>query len=493
MRISKILVLLYAALFAVLGLAFWTNPERAALRFDLDALGASGLATLRGDLGGMFIGLAGLCAIGALTRRRLLLLAAAGVLSAIVVGRIINMIVHAGAAGPPINLPVEAIGIAVLVWHARSLDKPATPMATRSRLIWGAGLGVGVLALVAALLSAPVEDALFQRIARQTLTSNNAALMNDDALRVAICGTSAPLPSHDRAKACVAVIAGGKFYIVDVGPESVENLMEWKLPLGRIGGVLLTHFHSDHIGDLGELNLQTWAAGRPGVLPVYGGPGVDQVVAGFNQAYGVDQGYRTAHHGPQMMPPETWPMAARQVDLVGPATPAMSRTAVVLDDGKLKITAIEVDHGPVHPAYAYRFDYKGRSVVVTGDTRDHAPLAVASKGADILVSEAIARPMVSTLERTAREVGNDRIARIMHDIQGYHVSPIEAAGMANQAGVKLLVFYHLLPAPDNALTKRMFMRGVSQARHGDWAMAEDGSLYTLPLGSDQVRIGRIGQ
>ena len=98
------------------------------------------------------------------------------------------------------------------------------------------------------------------------------------------------MPSAERAKACVAVFAGGKFYVVDVGPESVENLVLWGVPLSSIGGVLLTHFHSDHIGELGELNLQTWANGRPGPLTVYGGPGVEQVVEGFNVAYRLDQG-----------------------------------------------------------------------------------------------------------------------------------------------------------------------------------------------------------
>jgi ribonuclease Z len=79
----------------------------------------------------------------------------------------------------------------------------------------------------------------------------------------------------------------------------------------------------------------------------------------------------------------------------------------------------------------------------------------------------------------------------MHDVQSYHISPEEAADAANKAGVKLLVFYHLLPAPDNFLTRRVFTRGVNGVRQGDWTMAEDGSLYTLPIGSHDIRIGRI--
>ena len=65
------------------------------------------------------------------------------------------------------------------------------------------------------------------------------------------------------------------------------------------------------------------------------------------------------------------------------------------------------------------------------------------------------------------------------------------AGLANDAGVKLLVLYHLLPAPDNLLARRLFTRDMNRSREGDWTMASDGSLYTLPLGSTQVRIGRV--
>jgi len=79
----------------------------------------------------------------------------------------------------------------------------------------------------------------------------------------------------------------------------------------------------------------------------------------------------------------------------------------------------------------------------------------------------------------------------MDDIQSYHISPAEAAQAANQAGAKLLVLYHLIPAPDNAILKSIFTRGLDKARSGDWDLAEDGSLYTLPVGSKDIRIGRV--
>lgn len=360
------------------------------------------------------------------------------------------------------------------------------------RWMWvGGGLVVVAGILAGVLLNPRVEQWMFERGAATVTARDNSGLLEDDALRVAIAGSSAPLPSQRRAKACVAIFAAGKFYLVDAGPESVENLVLWRIPLSRVGGVLLTHFHSDHIGDLGELNLQTWAGGRPAPLDVYGGPGVEQVVDGFNRAYRQDQGYRTAHHTAKLMSPEAWPMRAHPVELSGSATPERSRSGPVLTDGELRITALEVNHDPIVPAYAYRFDYKGRSVVVTGDLKYHPPLVQGARDADILVSEAIERSMVEALQRNATTAGNDRTAKIMHDIQDYHISPAEAADIANKAGVKLLVFYHLLPAPDTFLTRRLFGHTVGGVRKGDWTIAEDGSLYTLPLASKDVRIGRV--
>src|SRR5579862_5619184 len=81
-----------------------------------------------------------------------------------------------------------------------------------------------------------------------------------DGLKVFMCGTSGPLPVRDRAKACVAIQAGAALYMVDVGPESTENMMAWRMPMATARAVFLTHLHSDHLGDLGEFNMQSWVA-----------------------------------------------------------------------------------------------------------------------------------------------------------------------------------------------------------------------------------------
>ena len=366
----------------------------------------------------------------------------------------------------------------------------------RGLLRWGL-IGLVVLAVLAgigayAVLRVPVvQDAIFERIATGALTRDRDAVLKDDALRAIVCGSSSPMPDPHRAKACIAVIAGGKIYIVDTGPQSYGNIAVWGLPIQHLSAVFFTHFHSDHIGDLGEFNMNSWGLGRTKPLDVYGPPGVERVVAGFAEAYALDQGYRTAHHGAELMAPDIWKMIAHPIALAGEATPARDRTAVAYDDGTLKVTAIEVNHSPVEPAYGYRFDYKGRSIVISGDTVRHAPLAKAAQGADVLFHEGQAQSMVQALQAIADKAGNSRLTHILHDIQSYHTSPVEAAGIANDAKVKLLVFYHLTPPVLNMVVESMFTRGVAAVRPDGWLVSHDGTMIELPLGSSEIKIGSV--
>ena len=107
-----------------------------------------------------------------------------------------------------------------------------------------------ILVAIAVLLAAP------------NLASSQVA----DSLKVIICGSGGPLPISGRAKPCTAIQAGGALYLVDIGPEASENLMLWRLPIATAKAVFITHLHSDHIGDLGEFNGQSWIAGRPAPL-----------------------------------------------------------------------------------------------------------------------------------------------------------------------------------------------------------------------------------
>jgi ribonuclease Z len=311
-------------------------------------------------------------------------------------------------------------------------------------------------------------------------------LMDDGKLNVVMCGTGSPLAAEGRAAACTAVLAGGHFFLVDVGPAAVHNLALWRMPLDRLDGVLLTHFHSDHMGDLGEAVTQSWIAGRTTPLPVYGPTGVDRVVAGFKEAYALDRGYRTTHHDAANMPPEGGMLAARTA-----ALPSPDEAAVVFEGDGFRVTAFRVDHTPVSPAYGYRFDFGGRSVVVSGDTKPTDNLVRHSKGASILVAEALAARIIERVSRGIREGGNARLGKMSSDILDYHTSPAQAIEMARDAGVEALVLTHLVPAPQNRVLEWLFLRGTEGLWSGEVILARDGMLLSLPPNSSEFTLGEV--
>ena len=306
-----------------------------------------------------------------------------------------------------------------------------------------------------------------------------------DSLKVTFCGTSGPLPIRDRAKACVAVQAGGSMYLVDVGPESTENIQTWRLPIATAKAVFLTHLHSDHIGEVGEFNMQSWVAGRPAPLALVGPPGVDKVAQGFNLAYEMDHGYRNAHHehGEVKLPIAAGLLKAK---VIAP----MKTTAVAWTAGDLTVTAIRVAHDPVTNAYAYRFDYKGRSVVVSGDTRKYLPLADGAKGADVLIHEAQNADMTRQMVMALKGMGNPRMSSVMNDTLTYHTTPVEAADIARAAGVRALVLYHLTQAGLPNFTPESFTRGMDAGGKLDWRLSKDGMTIDLPVGGTEIKYGQ---
>ena len=355
------------------------------------------------------------------------------------------------------------------------------------RLLWPllavAVVGLGTATLV--MVSPRLQDAVVARIARRRIGRDTSGLLAPDALRVLLCGTASPIPSARRAEACTAVFAGGRMWIVDTGPGSWRTLALRRVRGEAIGAVFFTHLHSDHIGELGEFNMQTWVAGRLGPLRVYGPAGVTELVHGFGAAYAADTRFRIAHHGAAFLPPERAAMIPNPVVLDG------TNAVRVLDEDGVVVTAFAVAHDPVKPAFGYRFDYAGRSVVVSGDTAPCPNLVAQARGADVLVHEAQANAVVHIMEGAARDAGEARLAKILGDIPSYHTNPADAAAEAVTAGVKLLVFTHLTPPPDNLLLSRIFLRDATARPPRGLVVGEDGTLVVLPKGSDAIDVTRL--
>lgn len=332
-----------------------------------------------------------------------------------------------------------------------------------------------------------IETRIIQRQAARALTGDRRDLLDDGNLHVVLCGTGSPLADPERAGPCTAILAGGHFFLVDVGPGSQRQVALERLPRARLDAVLLTHFHSDHIGELGEAVVQSWIAGRGQPLIVYGPPGVEQVVDGFRQAYAFDMQYRVAHHGAEAMPPAAGGAVAKTIALPGP-----QNATVVFDADGVRVSAFVVDHEPVAPAYGYRFDYRGRSVVVSGDTKKNANLIRHAQGVDLIVHEALAARMIAPVTEYADANGLTRWAKLTRDVVTYHTTPVEAAEVAKEANARMLALTHIVPPLSNFVARRMFLRGVSSAWDGPVELGKDGMHFKLSPGTDVVTVDTLG-
>jgi len=294
-----------------------------------------------------------------------------------------------------------------------------------------------------------------------------------EGLRVLVCGSAAPLPTQGREQGCLAVLTPDHYFIVDAGAGSANTIGLAGLPGERLNGVLLTHYHSDHIAAIPTINLTSWVAGRQGPLEVYGPPGVERIVDGFNEAYALDRQYRTAHHGEDFMPIEYGALEA-----------VVQPVESVRQLGELTITSFAVDHSPIDPAVGYRFDYQGRSVVITGDTVVTDRLREMVDDADLLFSDALSLPIVRTMQEAVAARGLQRPAKVLLDIQDYHASVTDVAELIRTTGVGMIALYHMVPGPRNALMENIFEREIED----NMLLTRDGMWFTLPVGSDEILV-----
>ena len=334
------------------------------------------------------------------------------------------------------------------------------------------GVALIVALLAVGLLNVPwFQDRLLEQGAKIGMSAPPAE--TDDALRVFVCGSSSPLPAPGRAQACIAIVTPEHFYLIDSGAGSTTNLMASRLPLQRLDGLLLTHFHSDHIAEIYEVNLNSWVQGRPQPLVVMGPAGVDEVVSGINATYAMDVGYRVAHHSAELLPPELGRLHAR------PITPGV----VVQSDG-LKIEAIEADHAPITPAVGYRIDYRGRTVLVTGDTVITDGITAAAQNIDLLLTDALSLPIILTLAETAKKAGRTRNAKILMDVTDYHANTDSILTLVGQANVQLTGYYHMVPPPANIIMQKIYERDLPD----NVVLTDDGMWFELEVGGDEVTV-----
>jgi ribonuclease Z len=243
-------------------------------------------------------------------------------------------------------------------------------------------------------------------------------------IEVTLLGTGSPIPDPNRAGPSTLVRAGGQVFLVDCGRGVLQRAAAVGVGPAGLSALLLTHLHSDHIAELGDVLITSWItnfAPDPPPLPIIGPPGTAETVNATLKAFGHDVGYRIAHHADLNAPP---PIEVHECT-EGP----------VWDRDGVTIRVAPTDHRPVTPTIGFRIEFEGASVALAGDTVPCAGLDELSAGSDALVHTVIRKDILT-------HVPQQRIK----DVCDYHSSVQEAAATAERAGVGTLVMTHYVPA-----------------------------------------------
>lgn len=314
---------------------------------------------------------------------------------------------------------------------------------------------------------------LNQQMKRQAgiAKQNDALLADKESIYVYTVGTGAPLPGV-RAQTGTAVIVNGHFFMFDVGDGVVQKAENMGLPLTKLDGIFITHWHSDHMMDLPSIISRSWLLGRNNELHLYGPDGLDTLNQAINQYLHIENGHRVDHHSAAIMDVSKARAIPHEFKNV------QGGKAIVYQKDGITITAFDVNHEPIEPAVGYAIEYKGKKVVISGDTKKDDMVLEMAKDADLLFHEVLLVSLLKQMAAATGENGNQREETIITDIQDYHTSPAEVAEIAAKANVKKLVLHHFAPAPDLKLIENLYRQEL-KGYDGPIHFANDGDKFVV--------------
>jgi len=269
------------------------------------------------------------------------------------------------------------------------------------------------------------------KLDEQSGTVNRAA--SPDNLKVVLLGTGVgPRVNLQQFGASILIEAGGVRLLFDCGRGSTLRLTEIGVPLGSIARLFLTHLHSDHVIQIPDLILTGWVGGgRSTPLEVWGPEGTRDMMQHLLEAFAFDIHMR------------------RDVDEKAPGngikvTTHEIKQGIVFDQQGVKVTAFLVDHSPITPAFGYRIDYRGHSVVLSGDTRVSENLVQFARGVDVLVHEVLDADTVRAWFPTNPQVAEAILAK--------HTTPEQAGDVFARVKPRLAVYSHA-PNTESVITQ----------------------------------------
>jgi ribonuclease BN (tRNA processing enzyme) len=264
-----------------------------------------------------------------------------------------------------------------------------------------------------------------------------------------------PRPRTARSAPAQVIVCNNVAYVVDCGDGVARQLAFAGVPFTTLRHIFVTHHHSDHNADYGNLIWLAWTAGLSARVDAWGPPPLDKMTRLFFEMNAYDIDTRMANEGRVPLVPLVHVHELRD-------------GGDVMSDDNMKVTATLVDHPPVVPAFAYRFDARDRSIVISGDTARSDNLVKLARGADVLVHSAMYPPAI---DRLVARVPN--APALKASILAHQTSAEDAGRVAQAAGVRTLVLSHLVPADDPEVTDRMWIEAAQSHFGGRVILGKD--------------------
>jgi ribonuclease Z len=241
----------------------------------------------------------------------------------------------------------------------------------------------------------------------------------EKSLSVTLLGTGTPSPGMNRFGPSILVEAGGEKFVFDAGRGAMQRLFQLGLPFAE--NLFLTHLHSDHVVGLPDLWLTGWILGRATPFRVWGPIGTKKMMSHLEKAFEFDLRIRTYY------PREGASVLAEDFT-----------EGVVYEKDGVKVTAFEVDHGCVKPAFGCRVDFAGHSVVLSGDTSFSENLIRHAQGADVLILNLV-------VPEAFRAHATFHTPEQIEEIIPLHTTPEQAGEIFNRVKPKLALYSHISP------------------------------------------------
>ncbi len=274
--------------------------------------------------------------------------------------------------------------------------------------------------------------------------------------RLILLGTGGgPTPKKAVSAPATLIIANDTPYLVDCGDGVARQWVSADVSLLKLRHIFITHQHSDHNADYGNLILLAWATGLVTSVDAWGPPPLVKMTKLFLELNEYDIRTRIKDEGRAPLEPLIHAHELRQGGLV-------------MRDENVKVTSALVDHPLVSPAFAYRFDAADRSIVISGDTAKSDNLIALARGADVLVHEAMWLPAIDQI--LAR---NPNALNLRKHLLDSHTAVEDCGKVAAAAGVKTLVLSHLVPGGDASITDEMWIEAASRHFSGRVVVGKD--------------------